>query len=170
MKGNADIPVTVIRSPRRRKTVSAGVVNGELVIHIPAKMSQREELEWTRRMKEKIVKKRRSQRKSSTDLLKRAQKINKKLFCGKLEIGSITYSDNQKKRRGSCNTLSGSIRISSRLASMPEWVLDYVIVHELAHLVYGDHSKNFWTLVNQYKLAERARGFLIAKDLEEAYV
>ncbi len=163
----ADLPVKVIRSPRRRKTISAGVVNGELVIHIPAKMSQREEREWTQRMKERIAKKRRSKRENSNYLQKRAEKINKRLFGGKLELGSITYSENQKKRHGSCNTLTGSIRISSRLKTMPEWVLDYVIVHELAHLVYGDHSQNFWNLVNQYKLAERARGFLIAKDLEE---
>ncbi|MFV2041564.1 MAG: M48 family metallopeptidase, partial [Candidatus Hydrothermarchaeales archaeon] len=68
---------------------------------------------------------------------------------------------------GSCNTLTGNIRVSRRLAAMPEWVLDYVIVHELAHLVHGDHSPDFWSLVNRYKLAERARGFLMAKDLEE---
>ncbi len=167
MTAQADLPVKVIRSPRRKKTISAGVVKGELVIHIPAKMSQREEREWIGKMKEKVAKKRGAQRQSSLYLQNRAGKINKKFFGAKLEIVSIVYSDNQKKRRGSCNTLTGSIRISRRLAAMPEWVLDYVIVHELAHLIYCDHSRDFWNLVNKYKLAERARGFLIAKDLEE---
>jgi predicted metal-dependent hydrolase len=163
----ADLPVKVVRSLRRRKTISAGVVNGELVIHIPAKMSRREEREWISRMKEKVAKKHGGRRESDEYLRKRANRLNKKYFGGKLEIGSIVYSDNQKKRRGSCNTLTGSIRISRRLATMPEWVLDYLIVHELAHLVHTDHSRDFWNLVNHYKLTERARGFLIAKDMEE---
>jgi predicted metal-dependent hydrolase len=52
------------------------------------------------------------------------------------------------------------------LAKEPSWVLDYVIVHELAHLHVRGHDKAFWELVNRYPLAERARGFLIARGLE----
>jgi len=166
----SDMPVKVIRSPRRRKTVSAGVVKGELIIHIPARMSQREEREWVSRIKERLAKKQGVARKNDAYLKERSEVLNKKYFNGKLTVRSIVYADNQSKRHGSCNTLTGNIRVSRRLAAMPEWVLDYVIVHELAHLVHGDHSLDFWSLVNQYKLAERARGFLIAKDLEEAHV
>ena len=162
-----DLPVKVIRSTRRKKTISAGVVDGELVLHIPARMSQREEREWVLRMKERLAKKQSATRKNDAYLKKRASVLNKKYFGGKLAVGSIVYADNQKKRHGSCNTLTGGIRISNRLAAMPVWVLDYVIVHELAHLVHPDHSPGFWNLVNQYKLSERARGFLIARDLEE---
>ena len=53
--------------------------------------------------------------------------------------------------------------VSARLAAYPRWVLDYVIVHELAHLVEASHGPAFWELVNRYPLAERARGYLIAK-------
>ena len=63
--------------------------------------------------------------------------------------------------------MTGDIRISRRLAAMPEWVLDYVLVHELSHLVHPNHSKEFWGLVNRYRYAERARGFLIARDMED---
>ena len=58
----------------------------------------------------------------------------------------------------------GTIRISSRVAGFPAWVLDYLLVHELAHLVVGDHSPAFWEVVNRYPKAERARGYLIAKS------
>jgi predicted metal-dependent hydrolase len=57
-----------------------------------------------------------------------------------------------------------TIRISSRVAGFPAWVLDYLLVHELAHLVVGDHSPAFWEVVNRYPKAERARGYLIAKS------
>lgn len=68
---------------------------------------------------------------------------------------------------GSCTMDDGSIRISSRVASFPSWVLDYLLVHELAHLVVGDHSPAFWAVVNRYPKTEHARGYLIAKSTDE---
>lgn len=65
-------------------------------------------------------------------------------------------------RWGSCTSASGDIRISTRLTDVPPWVLDHVIVHELAHLVVADHSAEFQRLVNQNPLAERAEGYLMA--------
>jgi predicted metal-dependent hydrolase len=66
-------------------------------------------------------------------------------------------------RWGSCTPATGTIRISDRLARMPGWVLDYVLVHELAHLAVPGHSPAFWRLVHRYPKAERAMGYLIAK-------
>ncbi|RMF88972.1 MAG: M48 family peptidase [Methanobacteriota archaeon] len=162
-----DIPVKVIRSPRRRKTVSARMSNGELLIYLPARMSRREEREWVERMKKRMAAKRGRAPRTDESLMKRAEELNKKYFEGKLKIGSISFSDRQRRWHGSCSTLTGDIRISSRLKEMPHWVLDYVIVHELAHLIHGGHSKEFWRLVNRYPYAERARGFLIARDMED---
>ncbi len=79
---------------------------------------------------------------------------------------SIRWSDSQEWRWGSCTPTQGSIRISSRLALEPSWVLDYVIVHELAHLDVASHGPAFWDLVSRYPLSERARGFLIARGLD----
>jgi predicted metal-dependent hydrolase len=67
-------------------------------------------------------------------------------------------------RWGSCTPDAGTIRISDRLARFPDWVIDYVIVHELAHLAVADHSTEFWQLVHRYPKAERATGYLIAKS------
>ena len=76
---------------------------------------------------------------------------------------SIRWVENQELRWGSCTPLDGSIRISSKLVAEPGWVLDYVIVHELAHLVVPGHGPKFWELVDRYPRAERARGWLMAR-------
>ena len=53
---------------------------------------------------------------------------------------------NQRHRWGSCST-SGLISLNWRLVTMPAWVRDYVIYHELMHLKRMDHSPAFWALV-----------------------
>ena len=80
---------------------------------------------------------------------------------------SIRWVDTMNERWGSCTPSTGAVRLSNRLAAFPAWVRDYVIVHELAHLTYGRHDEAFWTLVGRYPMAERARGFLIAKAGDE---
>ena len=50
---------------------------------------------------------------------------------------------------------------------MPSWVQDYILIHELAHLICPDHSKEFWDLVDQYRYAERAKGYLLAIGTKE---
>lgn len=81
------------------------------------------------------------------------------------EPTTIKWVDNQVSRWGSCTPSDRSIRISARLTRAPRWVLDYVIVHELAHLRHGDHSPAFWKLVGRYPRTERARGFLHGWEL-----
>ena len=53
---------------------------------------------------------------------------------------------NQRWRWGSCSP-SGHICLNWRLVTMPEWVRDYVLIHELMHLKRMDHSRKFWKLV-----------------------
>jgi len=65
---------------------------------------------------------------------------------------------------GSCTFTMGAIRIATRAASLPEWVIDYLVVHELAHLEHSDHGPAFHELENRYPLTERARGYLMAID------
>lgn len=55
-----------------------------------------------------------------------------------------------KTRWGVCNRKSQTITLNLKLLSYPIECLDYVIIHELCHLVHFDHSKNFWNLVATY--------------------
>ena len=91
--------------------------------------------------------------------------LNNKFFSGKL-VASLSFSERQEYRNGSCTPANNTIRISHNLIHMPTWVLDYVIMHEMTHLLYSNHSKEFWQKVCEYKYTERARGFLIAKGME----
>ncbi len=169
MEALGGLSVRIVRSPRRKKTISARIVGQELVVHLPLGLSREEEWRWVKKMKERAAahEKRRALRASDAALTKRAKELNQKYFGGKLRINSIGYSTDQGKRFGSCTPEAGSIRISHRLAGMPDWVRDYVLIHEMAHLVVPGHSKEFWGLVYRYRYAERARGYLMAKDIED---
>lgn len=160
-------PVRIIRSERRTKTISARLEGGVLVIRAPAAMSDEELDRIVKRLSERMEK--RSKRRPQTDetLEKRARELNREYFDGRLQWQSIRYVSNQNRRFGSCTPDDGTIRLSDRLASMPTFVRDYVIVHELAHLVEGNHGPRFWKLVNRFPMTERARGYLLAVGLEE---
>lgn len=160
--------VEVRRSERRHRTVSARLSGGRLVVYLPASMSPAEEAHWvetmTSRFEARALKRRLN---SDGDLQRRAAELNRRYFGGRLRWRSLHYVTNQTMRYGSCSPQEGTIRISSVLAEMPGWVRDYVLVHELAHLVEANHGPDFWALVNRYPLTERARGYLMAKGMEE---
>lgn len=149
--------VQVIRSSKRVKTVSARMVDGVLQVRIPAWMTKDEEAAILSDIVSRFEKKWRC---SHVPLAPRARDLAAQF--GLPEPRSIRWSSRQNFRWGSCSTGSGDIRISSRLAEAPPWVLDHVIVHELAHLVVADHSPAFHALVNRNPRAERAEGYLIA--------
>lgn len=157
------VDVEVIRSTRRRKTVQARLVGGVLQVSIPARMNADDERRWVHEMVARFERRRLAE---PHDLEARAEVLAARY--GLERPASIRWVDNQVWRWGSCTPADGTIRVSTRLASFPAWVRDYVIVHELAHLSEAGHGERFWALVNRYPRAERARGFLIAKDLEEA--
>jgi predicted metal-dependent hydrolase len=154
--------IQIIRSPTRRKTIQSKIKDEILFIYLPDGLSDKEEDHWINTMIDKNKKRTNQQGSKSDDFLqKRANELNKKFFESKLNF-QIKYVSNQKSKFGSCTPNNKKIRISERIASMPHWVQDYVIIHELAHLIHPNHSKKFWNLVNQYKYVERAKGYLIA--------
>lgn len=160
-------PVEIIRSDRRRKSVSARLVGGKLLVRAPAGMSDADLAPIIANLRQRLARRTRPVPQSDETLQVRAQELNQQYFNGRLHWRSMRYVTNQQKRFGSCTPATGTIRISHRLAAMPAWVRDYVIIHELAHLEQANHGPRFWALVNRYPLTERARGYLMAIGLEQ---
>jgi predicted metal-dependent hydrolase len=143
------------------RTASARLAGGVLFVRVPAELSPPEERELVAKLATRIVRRHRSE---GTDVEARARALARRL--GLPGPRSVRWVDNQNTRWGSCTVTTGDIRVSRRLAGLPLWVLDYVLVHELAHLVEHGHTPAFWALVSRYELAERARGYLMAKGLD----
>lgn len=162
----ADWPVRIIRSAKRRKTVGARLEDGVLVIRAPATIRDEELAPIIDSLKKRMKRRAKNVSQSDEALEKQARELNRKYFDGRLKWQSVRYVTNQNSRFGSCTPDDGTIRLSHRLAGMPSWVRDYVLVHELAHLVEANHGPRFWELVNRYPLTERARGYLMAVGLE----
>ena len=139
-----------------------------LIVQVPAGLSPAEEQQWAERLGARILRaQRRRDLNDERGLQVRAQELNERYFGGRLRFTDVRYVVNQQGRFGSCTPARGTIRISDRVAKMPPWVRDAVLVHELAHLEEPNHSARFWQLANTYPLMERARGYLMAVGLEE---
>jgi predicted metal-dependent hydrolase len=152
--------IEVRRSARRRRTVAARREGDRLIVMIPASMSRSEERRWVADMLARVERSEAKRRLSDDDLMARAQTLNHDYFGGRATPTSVRWVTNQRTRWGSCTPLDGTIRISDRVQPMPTWVLDYVLVHELAHLLEPSHNRRFWAWVDRYPQAERAKGFL----------
>ncbi|MFZ4719548.1 MAG: M48 family metallopeptidase [Ilumatobacteraceae bacterium] len=157
-----DFDIEVIRSARRKRTVGAELRGNTLRILIPSWMNAAEEAAWVEKMAAGFRRKRSAER---IDLKDRALTLARRHELPRPR--DIRWADDMTTRWGSCTVGTGAIRISTRLAPFPDWVIDYVIVHELCHLEVRGHGPDFWRLVHRYPKAERAIGFLIAKSGED---
>ena len=161
--------IKIVRSAKRKRTIGARMVGDTMVVRTPADISEARLEKIINNFKQwyekRQLKKELNRKKNLSDI---AQRLNHRYFDGEIEIKSIEYSTDQSKQFGSCNFKAKTIRISHRLTEMPEWVRDYVIIHEMAHILQPNHSQSFWRLVSHYRLTERARGYLLAKGFEDA--
>ena len=152
------LPIRVIRSPRRRKTAAAKIQPDCIEVRVPAGMTPDAEAEMVASLVARLERKRAAEA-SGVNLAERAAQLAQRY--GLQPPVSVTWAE-QNDRWASCTSARGTIRISTRLARVPTWVLDAVIVHELAHLHEPNHSPAFWELANRYPRQERASGFLEA--------
>ncbi len=158
--------IKIIRSSRRVRTVSAHMVDDTLLVHAPAVLPevrlQRIVADFKLRFERKKLK---DELERQQDLSEVAARLNARYFGNQLTVNAIEYVTGQRSKYGCCNFRDATIRISHRVGLMPKWVRDYVVVHEMAHLLEPNHSRAFWMLVNRYRLSERARGYLLAAGL-----
>lgn len=156
--------VEVRRSARRRSTVSARVEADRIIILLPAHLSAAAEQQWVDKMVQRLADKRTTPAGSDAELAARAVQVASRYLDAaaghELRPTSVSWVTNMDHRWASCSTDSGAIRVSHRVQAMPDWVLDYVLAHELVHLVEPNHGRRFRQLLANYPSAERAEGFL----------
>lgn len=155
--------IEVRRSARRRRTVTAYRERDTIVVLLPGRMSKADERRFVDDMVRRVLAReaKSAPPRGDEDLLRRASALAEQyLTPDPPRPSAVSWVTNQNSRWGSCTPGSGTIRLSHRLRSMPEWVVDYVLLHELAHLVEANHTRRFWTLVERYPDAARARGYL----------
>jgi hypothetical protein len=140
--------------------VSAYRDGDRTVVLLPARMSAAEEQRWVGIMLDRLAAQEKRRRPSDEALAQRARELSDRYLGGRAVPLSVRWVDNQNTRWGSCTPLDASIRLSSRLQGMPPYVVDYVLLHELAHLLVPGHGPRFWTLLAAYPRTERARGYL----------
>ncbi|MFC7402004.1 M48 family metallopeptidase [Citricoccus sp. GCM10030269] len=153
-------PVRLVRSSRRTRTISASWRDGRIQVSVPMGLGSEGEREWARKMIQRVDSRQQRGQPSDQDLLDRARRLARQWLDGEVEPREVVWSTRQQRRWGSCTPTTGRIRISADVASMPGWVLDGVLVHELVHLKHGDHSAEFHALANRYPRQQESMAFL----------
>lgn len=152
--------VEVRRSRRRRRTVSAYREGDRTVVLVPASFSPAEEAAWVERMLARLAAGDRRRQTTDEALTARAVRLSTHYLGGHARPASVRWVSTMGRRWASCTPTDGTIRVSDRLRDVPEHVVDYVLLHELAHLLVPGHGPAFWRLLASYPRLDRARGFL----------
>src|SRR5215218_10438937 len=158
--------VEVRRSRRRTRTVTAFRERDTIVVLIPQRMSKADERSFVESMVQKVLAReaKAAPPRGDAELVARARELVNHHLAPVLDTpvqpSEVRWVSNQSQRWGSCTPSTGVIRLSHRLQPLPAWVVDYVLLHELAHLVEPTHSERFWSLVGRYPAAEKAKGYL----------
>ena len=164
--------VEVRRSSKRRKTIEAYRKGDTIIVAIPARMSKREEERVVAEMVSKLGKD--DLRLTSTELMARALELNSLYLGNKATPITVEWSSRMERIWGSCTIEERAIRLSNRLDDAPRYALDYILLHELVHLIVAGHGPDFKALLAVYPELERAEGYLegrqirLEEDLEES--
>ncbi len=161
--------VEIRRSARRRRTVTAYREDGRTIVLVPARMSQVEVNKCVEELVARIDQSERRAKRGDSELMTRAQHLSKRYLQGAAQPTSVRWVSNQRKRWGSATPVDGTIRLSERLATMPSYVVDAVLLHELAHLVVAGHGLEFHALLVGYPEMAKAHAFLAGVGHADQY-
>lgn len=153
-------PLEIHRSPRRRRSASAAPRDGVVVVRLPAGLPREEEDRLLADLVRKVTGRTRADALGGDEVLERRAAALADRYLDGVRPSSVRWSSRMRRRYGSCTPAEGSIRISRELASAPPYVLDHVLVHELAHLQVSDHGPRFHELLARFPESARATGWL----------
>lgn len=164
-------PIRLITSARRTKTTSVKFSEGMFHLSVPALMPDADIVRTARGLIAKVKTKQRNAKRARSNpaLFERALHLARVWLNAEVMPTSVVWSDRQNTRWGSCSVHTGAIRISSKLQEMPQWVIDGVLVHELAHLKYPDHSQAFRDFTRHYPRMDEADAFLHGVSFAQHY-
>jgi predicted metal-dependent hydrolase len=155
----------VIRKERRRRSISAYRQGGVIEIHIPARMSRRQEIEIIPEMIAMVLRREARERKTDLQLMQIGmEQLATYLPEFDTYPASINWR-NMNERWGSCTTVDRTIRISDRLIGAPNYVLNYIIFHELIHLKVISHDQEFKNYLSRFTDKDKAEAFLEGFEL-----
>ena len=162
----SDLPqYRVVRKERRRRSISAFRQGGVIEIHIPAKMSKRQELEIIPEMIAMVLRREGRSRKTDLQLLEIGMELLAK-YLPDFDVAPASINwRNMSERWGSCTTVDRTIRISDRLIGAPNYVLNYIIFHELIHLRIPGHDQDFYNYLNRFTDQQKFEAFLEGLEL-----
>lgn len=167
LPGISEGEIVVIRSARRKKSISAYRQGGRIVISIPARLSKADERAMIPDMVAKIRAQEAAATMSQERLVLRAGELLSELAP---EIDQRPSSVNwraMRERWGSCTSIDGTIRISDRLQGAPDYVVEYVLFHEAIHLFISDHGAEFRAILARFPLEAQAEAYLSGYEAAE---
>ncbi|MEI8268926.1 MAG: M48 family metallopeptidase [Acidimicrobiaceae bacterium] len=141
--------VEIQSSARRKKTGTAHWSGSRIIVQIPANVRGKDRTMFVDELVERLLTQRPQVAAGDGMLEERARLLAAKYNDG-VEPVSVRWVTNQQARWASCSPGTKEIRVSSRLRQCPEWVIDAVLVHELAHLQVADHSPAFYEIANRH--------------------
>jgi Protein of unknown function DUF45 len=155
-----DRPEVEIRaSAKRKKTGTAHWAGSRIVVQIPVSLKGKARAQFVDDLVTRLITQRPQIAAGDVALEERAR-VLAELYNDGIMASSVRWVSNQKSRWASCSPDTKEIRVSSRLTQCPEWVIDCVLVHELAHLQEADHSPEFYELANRHPRQDECGLFL----------
>jgi len=141
--------VEVRASSRRKKTGAAHWSGSRIIVQIPERVKGRERTVFVDDLVERLMAQR-PQNAGGDGSLEERCAVLAELYNDGVAPSSVRWVKNQQSRWASCSPATREIRVSNRLRQCPEWVIDAVLVHELAHLLEADHSARFYEIANRH--------------------
>ena len=141
--------VEIQSSARRKKTGTAHWSGSRIIVQIPANVRGKDRTMFVDELVERLFTQR-PQVAAGDGMLEERARLLAAQYNDGVEPVSVRWVTNQQARWASCSPGTKEIRVSSRLRQCPEWVIDAVLVHELAHLQVADHSPAFYEIANRH--------------------